>query len=381
MLLLPFPPHFGPPSAHGWCRKVAACKRHQRGNESESQESDPGPGNLFEEFPLLRDSPVGSYAGVCPVSQSSRRHPSQRAGQKRRGVIFARTTLLAATLLVPTLAFAAIGVNKTFSPTNVSAGQSSTLTVILINNNPVAATATTFTDNLPGSVIVATPANASNTCGGAVVAAPGATSLSFSGGTIPAAAGLVAGQCTVQVDVVSPVAGVFINTIPAGAVTSSQGANSQAASATLTVSALVAITGAKAFLPTNLHGNGNPSTVTITLSNPNGVALTNTAFTDPLPAGLIIAPSPNASTTCLPNGAVTAVAGAASASLATGTIPAAVAGVAGSCTVKFDVVASAPNNFVNGTVYNAFPANAVSTTPVLPASPAFARTVTLQTAA
>ena len=62
-------------------------------------------------------------------------------------------------------ALAAVGVNKTFNPTNVSAGQTSTLTVILLNNNASPATAVAFTDNLPGTVVVATPANTTTTCG------------------------------------------------------------------------------------------------------------------------------------------------------------------------------------------------------------------------
>ena len=87
----------------------------------------------------------------------------------------------------------------------------------------------------------------------------------------------------------SPAAGVFINLIPAGAVSSSQGTNPQNANATLTVAALQPVAGAKAFLPTNLHGGGTASTVTLTLTNPNGVALTGAALTDTLPAGLAIA--------------------------------------------------------------------------------------------
>ena len=72
---------------------------------------------------------------------------------------------LAFAIAAPT-AFAAVGVNKTFNPTNVSAGQPSTLTVILLNNNAAAATGTAFTDTLPGTVVVATPANTTTSCGG-----------------------------------------------------------------------------------------------------------------------------------------------------------------------------------------------------------------------
>ncbi len=269
-------------------------------------------------------------------------------------------------------ALAAVGVNKTFNPTNVSAGQSSTLTVILLNNNVAAATAVAFTDNLPGTVVVANPANASTTCGAVVTAIPGANNFSVTGGTIPAAAGGVAGQCTAQVDVVSPASGVFINNIPAGAVSSSQGTNPQNANATLTVAALRPVTGAKAFAPANLHGGGTASTVTLTLTNPNSVALTGAALTDTLPAGLAIAAPPNTSTTC---GAGTVTTGANTASLAAGTIPA-----NGSCIVRFNVVASNPNVFVDGNVTNTIAAGALSATQGV-TNTVFAANVRLQTGA
>ena len=65
----------------------------------------------------------------------------------------------------------------------------------------------------------------------------GGGTIPLSGGTIPALSGGVAGQCQIQVDVVSSSPNTYLNTIPVGAVTSSQGSNSQAAQATLVVSA------------------------------------------------------------------------------------------------------------------------------------------------
>ena len=271
-------------------------------------------------------------------------------------------------------ALAAVGVNKTFNPTNVSAGQTSTLTVILLNNNASPATAVAFTDNLPGTVVVATPANTTTSCGATVTATSGAANFSVSGGTIPAASGGIAGQCTVTVDVMSPSAGVFINNIPAGAVSSSQGTNPQNANATLTVAALQPVTGAKAFLPATLHGGGGTSTVTLTLTNPNGVALTNASLTDTLPvASLAIAAPPNATTTC---GAGAVGTGANTATLTGGTIPA-----NGSCTIKFDVVAANPNVYVDGNVANTIPIGALSTTQGVTNAVAFAANVRLQTGA
>src|SRR5439155_6214769 len=53
----------------------------------------------------------------------------------------------------------------------------------------------------------------------------------------------------------------------------------------------------KAFL-TNPIAVGGVSTLTFTLTNPNIAALTGTTFSDTLPAGLQVAASPSASTTC-----------------------------------------------------------------------------------
>jgi len=325
----------------------------------------------------LRHPPVDTPAGTSPAPAAAPWCEAQSGDIARRFLNHARTALLAAGLLVPTVALAAIGVNKTFNLANVSAGQTSTLTVILINNNPAAATATAFTDTLPGTVVIATPANAANTCGGGVTAVSGATSFSFSGGTIPAAVGLTAGQCTVQVDVVSPTAGVFVNTIPPNAVTSSQGNNTQTASATLTVATLRPVTGAKTFNPTVLHGSTTlpapTSRITVTLTNPNGVALTNASLTDTLPAGISIAPAPNPTTTC---GAGTLSTTANSATLAGGTIPANL-----NCNFQFDVVATNPNAYANGAVTNTIPISALATAQGVTNTAAFSANVTLQTGA
>ena len=91
------------------------------------------------------------------------------------------------------------------------------------------------------------------------------------------------GQCQLTINVVSSTPNTYLNTIAAGAVASSQGTNPQDAQATLVVSAPANITGTKAFVPNNVHGNGAASTLTITLTNPNPVPLTNAALTDTLP--------------------------------------------------------------------------------------------------
>ena len=98
----------------------------------------------------------------------------------------------------------------------------------------------------------------------------------------------------------------------------------------------------KAFSPST-NGPGGISTLTITLTNANGTAATLTApLVDTLPAGVVLAASPNASTTC--GGTVTATAGGGSITLsqAGSAIPA-----SGSCTVIANVTSATAATYTN----------------------------------
>ncbi len=271
-------------------------------------------------------------------------------------------------------ALAAVGVNKSFTPNSVIAGQVSVLTIVLLNPNAAAATGVALTDTLPANVVVANPLTiGSNTCGFTVTATPGQRPVALSAGTIPGITGGVPGQCQLTVNIVSSTPNTYLNTIAAGSVASSQGTNPQDAQATLVVSAPANITGTKAFVPNNVHGNGAASTLTISLTNPNPVALTNAALTDTLPATLNIAGTPNASTTCGTGTATATASNPATIALTGGTIPA-----SGSCTIKVDVIARNPNAATNGSSTNTIAAGALTTTEGA-TSPAISGAVTVQT--
>jgi uncharacterized repeat protein (TIGR01451 family) len=116
----------------------------------------------------------------------------------------------------------------------------------------------------------------------------------------------------------------------------------------------------KAFSPASITPGG-VSRLTITVSNPNAATISLTAaFTDTLPSGVLIAATPNPTTTC--GGAVTATAGGSTVTLATGsTIP------PGSCTIGVNVTAAAAGSFVN-----TIPAGALQTNNGNNAAPATA---------
>ena len=99
----------------------------------------------------------------------------------------------------------------------------------------------------------------------------------------------------------------------------------------------------KSFAPTQVLANAS-STLTITLNNASqpAAAVLSAALTDTLPAGLVIAPTPNAATTCT-GGSVTAVAGSGSVTLASGaSIPA-----NGNCAITVDVTSASDGSYVN----------------------------------
>ena len=98
----------------------------------------------------------------------------------------------------------------------------------------------------------------------------------------------------------------------------------------VTLTAIVPPTIAKAFGTLAVLVNGT-TTLTFTLADPNaGTALTGVGFTDPLPAGLVVATPNGLVNTC--GGSVTAVAGSGSVALVNGGLAA-----GGSCTITANV--------------------------------------------
>ncbi|HEV2720563.1 MAG TPA: hypothetical protein VG323_11140 [Thermoanaerobaculia bacterium] len=122
---------------------------------------------------------------------------------------------------------------------------------------------------------------------------------------------------------------------------------------------------AKSFTPDVIAVN-QITTLTITLTNPNGADLTGASLQDSYPAGLVNAGP--ASTTCGNNSVVTT---ATSMDLFYGTIPA-----NGSCTMTVPVTASSVGSYENstGALFSSGPASITygdATLQVVPPIPAF----------
>jgi len=207
--------------------------------------------------------------------------------------------------------------SKFFDPSVISQGGKTRLYIRFSNKSAAPISGLAVTDNFPssagfGTLVVANPANVVNTCddgsnAAVVTATPGAASVSISAGTVPAASGspLVPGTCQIAVDVQQSGGASnntnVTNTIAANSVQNDQGqSNPLAVSATLTKQPM-GIQVVKAFAPSNANG-GAPVLLRLTFSSTSNPASTGPqdqiALTDAFPAGMVVAPNPNATTTC-----------------------------------------------------------------------------------
>jgi len=237
---------------------------------------------------------------------------------------------------------------KAFGAANVPLNGTTSLTFTITNPgaNAVAETGVAFTDNLPAGIVVATPNGLTNTCGGTATAVAGSGSVSLTGGTIAASS-----NCTVTVNVTGTASGNFVNTT--GNVTSTNGGTGNTATANLAVATPPTIT--KAFGAATIPLNGSTS-LSFTITNPaaNTIPLTGVAFTDTLPAGLVVA-TPNGLTGSCGGGTITATAGSGSVTLAGATLA-----TSASCTFSVNVTgttAGAKNNSVQVTSTEGGPGN------------------------
>jgi hypothetical protein len=231
--------------------------------------------------------------------------------------------------------------SKAFTPDTIGPGSVSTLRFDIANVvavNPV--TDLAFTDTLPTGVTIATPANAATTCPDATLTAlAGGSTISLSGGRlIPSA------SCTVLVDVTSSTATTHTNV--SGDLTSSAGNSGPATDDLIVTTGLPGFS--KSFAPGSIFWGGR-STLVFTIDNTaNAGFAAYLAFTDNLPAGMVIASPSNASTDCTTGmfGApvLTAVAGTSLVSLSNGDVAA-----LSDCTVTVDVTAIGSGQLINTT--------------------------------
>ena len=299
--------------------------------------------------------PVLISKPICTGRGSDLSGPPFVASLRRVTGRVLRFALLAASgLSLPLAASATTTINHQFTPATINQGDISQYRITIANTSTIQLTAAAVTEVLPSPITIAAIPNIQNTCGFTVNAAtPGTSTVYLTGGTIPARVGVTDGQCFFQVDVTSVTVGNHVALIPANTTPNSTTSgytadengvavfNTTDANATLAVNALNAPTGSKVFAPVTMIA-GDFATLTITLSNSNAAAnMPLTSFTDTLPtdlpAGMIVANPPTASTSCSgvgsSNGVLTATAGSGSITLTGGAI-----GRSGTCTISVRVV-------------------------------------------
>jgi fimbrial isopeptide formation D2 family protein/uncharacterized repeat protein (TIGR01451 family) len=231
-------------------------------------------------------------------------------------------------------------ISKSFTPSTIALGGTSTLTFTLTNpNSTVSLTGVGFTDTLPAGVTVAT--SSVSECGGTLTTTSPST-VSYSGGTIGTGG---SNTCTFSVTVTGATGGIWNNTT--GAVTSTNGGTGTTSNtATLTVASPPSIS--KSFGASSIPVGGT-TTLSFTITNPNTTqTLTGVGFTDALPSGLQVAATPNASASC--GGTFAPNPGDTTLTFSGGAI-----GPAGSCTVVVTVTGTTPgvkNNTTGNVVSN-----------------------------
>ena len=237
--------------------------------------------------------------------------------------------------------------SKAFIPADITAGGTSTLVVTLFNPNSVPiALSSIFTDTFPTGLVTAGTPNRSTTCSNGTVGGGSGTLTLSSGAIIPPGTASNPGSCTIQADVTAAAAGIFTNTVAAGALVSNAGSNAFQVQAVLRVSQATPPTVSKAFGTTQV-GVGMATTLTLTLTNTNAATATLTGnLNDTLPtnggAGNLLIASPNGLSGTCTLGSVTATSGTNLLSYASGaTIP------PGGCTIVVNVSSATPGTYSN----------------------------------
>jgi len=268
------------------------------------------------------DAPAGSFTNTTGVATGT-----------REGVAVEAQPASAELRVEP------LGFTKSFDPSLVAVGGTTTAIFQITNPDPANAVAgLTFSDDLdafvPGMIAGNTPLN--DACGtGSQV--DGTSTLTLTGGTLPAG-----GSCSFQVilNVPADIApGDFTNTTTA--LTSTAGdtrTSAAAASAILGVQPAPGFT--KAFSPDTV-GIGEPATLTFTIDNSaSQLDASALAFEDVLPNDMNVASTPAVSNGC--GGTLAAVAGTGLIQLAGGSVS------QGSvCQIQVDVIANLAGTLSN----------------------------------
>lgn len=229
------------------------------------------------------------------------------------------------------------GVDKTFSPSTIAAGESSLMTIRVINQGTIRLSELRVTDELPDGMRLANPHNANTTCGGNLAVTNGKVELT--GGTVAAGS-----ECRITVNLTADEAGSYTNKLNPGDASSKENPNLIPEDPVIdTLEVLEPLEITKKFdEKTRLVNEANEMTLVIT--NPNTNPITDVRLTDNYPAGMFNTTDPQASVSCPDgvDGVVTAPASGNFVRLTGATLAA-----KGICTIKVNVLSNVPGTYVN----------------------------------
>src|SRR5579872_6815320 len=225
-------------------------------------------------------------------------------------------------------------VSIAFSQPSIELNTSTTLTFTLTNPNGVELDGISISDTLPAGLIISNPDSLSSGCDPGVVSVS-ANAISLSGGILAGG-----GSCTFSINVLAIAAGTQTDTT--GTISSTNGGTGGTATASLAVTVMQP-TITQAFGNASIPAGGS-TTLSFTITNLNAMAiLDGVQFTDPFPAGLVVASPNGLNNTC--GGTITATPGSSTVSLQSGAINPG----GQSCTVSLNVTARLAGTLVNVT--------------------------------
>jgi hypothetical protein len=280
-------------------------------------------------FDITQQVPAGAAAGTYSATTTA---PSGlSSGIAISGSVAAADLTVSSTSL-PSF-------SKSFTDPALVAGGSTTLTYVITNTDSSASlTGLRFSDDLDAvlSGLVVSAGTGSDLCGsGSSVSGTGLITLT--GGELAPSA-----SCTIALTVSLP------GSASSGSYSStsgdlSAGGSFAASGATGSFSVEPAPGFAQALSPATI-AQGGVTTATFTIDNSaSALAANSLDVSNTLPAGLVVAPTPNASVTCT-GGTATAVPGGSVISYTGGTV-----GAGASCTISLDLRATAVGSLVNTT--------------------------------
>lgn len=215
-------------------------------------------------------------------------------------------------------------------------GTTATLKIKLTNGNTSSLSNLGFNLPLPTGVTLSSSPSASSTCGGSLDVVNYGTYIRLFGGALASAS-----SCEITANVVSGVIGSSNRVVFSTALVNTYEGVTNAEPSSTTLEVLQSPTVGVEFSPSVIPPNGVSSLI-INIGNPNSTAISLSGnFVNTLPAGVVIANTPNKVSTCTGTVTATAASSTVTFSSSSSSVP------AGGCVISVDVTGASLGSYVN----------------------------------